>query len=52
MSDEDLQKSYSDFLPHDIGGDDGQPVIARIARATIRHFDAHRAAIEAMAAAE
>lgn len=46
MSDEDLQKSYVEFLPNDPGGDDGQPIIARIARATIRHFDAHHSAIE------
>ncbi|MBA2776939.1 MAG: ClbS/DfsB family four-helix bundle protein [Chloroflexia bacterium] len=50
MSDEDLQKSYTDFLPDDAGADDGQPIIARIFRATTRHFDAHQGAIEEIAA--
>ncbi len=50
MSDEDMQESYSHFLPDDPGGDDGQPIIARLFRATVRHFDAHCGTIEKTAA--
>jgi hypothetical protein len=50
MSDEDLQQTYSHFLPDEPGRDDGNPILWRISGNTDSHFDAHRGYIEAIVA--
>lgn len=50
MSDEDLRKTYSQFLPDEPGGDDGEPIMARISGNTDSHFDTHRGYIEKIVA--
>lgn len=52
MSDQDLQRTYSHFLPDEPDQDDGRPIVARISRATNRHFDNHRRQIENIVAEE
>ncbi|MCL4835299.1 MAG: hypothetical protein KJZ86_22865, partial [Caldilineaceae bacterium] len=40
LSDEDLQKPYSHYLPNE-QDDDDVPIIARLAGYTSEHFDEH-----------
>jgi uncharacterized protein (TIGR03083 family) len=49
LSDEDLQKPYSHYLPDEPGKDDGSPIIDRVSGNTHEHFDTHRAYIERIA---
>lgn len=50
LSDGDLQRTYSHFLPDEPGADDGSPIIDRIDANTAHHFDMHRAYIERLIA--
>ncbi len=51
LTDEDLQQTYSHFLPDEAGIDDGQPIIGRLDHNTRRHFHEHIGYIESIAAA-
>jgi hypothetical protein len=50
LSDADLLKTYSDFLPDEPGEDSGAPMLARIPGSTYEHYDDHRAWIAALVA--
>jgi len=41
LTDADLRRSYSSFLPNEPGKDDGQPIVARIAGNAYEHYDEH-----------
>lgn len=48
ITDEDLLRPYSYFLPDEPGDDDGSPIVWRIVGNTCEHIDEHIAWIEAM----
>ena len=48
MTDDDLMRSYSSFLPDEPGEDTGAPIVGWIAGNTFGHYADHRAWIEAM----
>jgi len=50
LSDSDLGKTYSQFLPDEPGEDSGEAVLSRISGNTYEHFDEHRAYIQSVAA--
>jgi hypothetical protein len=49
LSDEDLRKTYSHYLPDEPGRDDGSPIIDRVSGNTDHHFATHRLYIERIA---
>jgi len=48
MSDEELQKPYSHFLPEEPGEDSGEPILGRISGNGDAHFAEHLGYIEAI----
>ncbi|RLT38080.1 MAG: ClbS/DfsB family four-helix bundle protein [Chloroflexi bacterium] len=49
LTDADLQKTYSHYLPDEPGDDDGSPIIDRLAGNTSEHFTEHLPWILALA---
>ena len=49
LSDDDLQLTYSDYLPDEPGREDGSPILNRAFGNTAHHFDLHRPDIERIA---
>ncbi len=49
LSDEDLRRTYSSFLPDEPGNEDGSPILDRLIGNTYEHFDAHRTWMETLA---
>jgi hypothetical protein len=50
LTDADLLKTYSDFLPDEPGEDSGAPMLARIPGSTYEHYEDHRVWIAALIA--
>ncbi len=50
LSDADLRKTYSQYLPAEPGKDTGEPILNRIAGNTYEHFDEHSADIQSVVA--
>lgn len=48
MSDEDLQKPYSHYLPDEPGEDDGTPILARVYGNSAGHFKEHLGWIQSL----
>jgi uncharacterized protein (TIGR03083 family) len=51
LTDADLRRTYSSFLPDEPGEDGGRPIVERIAGNTYEHFDEHLAWMEAIVSA-
>jgi uncharacterized protein (TIGR03083 family) len=49
LTDDDLQKPYSHYLPNEPGRDDGSPIINRVYGNTAHHFDLHGEYIDRIA---
>lgn len=52
LTDEDLVRGYSDFLPDEPGPDSGAPIVEWITENTCDHYDEHRVYIERVLAAQ
>lgn len=50
LTDSDLRKTYTDYLPEEPGTEDGSPILNRVFGNTAHHFDMHRAYIERLIA--
>lgn len=50
LSNADLQRPYSHFLPDEPGSDSGEPILLQVAVGTYDHFEEHRPWMEAIVA--